>query len=85
MLLDSGVQSQGMGSEFLKMAKERITELNSWVIDHDTELIKNGEFYTSPIEFYRKNGFEIRRDTQLKNENINGIKVIWSLKRTENG
>jgi GNAT superfamily N-acetyltransferase len=85
MLLDSGVQGQGMGSEFLRMAKERNSELNGWVIAHDTELKKNGEFYISPIEFYRKNGFEIRRDIQLKKENINGIKVIWRLKRTKNG
>jgi GNAT superfamily N-acetyltransferase len=77
MLLDSSLQGQGLGSKFLNLAKERNSELNGWVIDNDNEPKENGENYKSPIGFYRKNGFEIRTDIQLKKKSINGIKVIW--------
>jgi GNAT superfamily N-acetyltransferase len=77
MLLDSSLQGQGWGSKFLNLAKELNSELNGWVIDNDNEPKQNGENYKSPIGFYRKNGFEIRTDVQLKKKNINGIKVTW--------
>ncbi|WP_335965051.1 GNAT family N-acetyltransferase [Galbibacter sp. PAP.153] len=77
MLVDFSLQGQGLGSRFLNLAKERNSELNGWVIDNDDEPKQNGENYLSPIGFYRKNGFEIRTDIQLKKKNINGIKVIW--------
>ncbi len=77
LLLDYSLQGQGWGSKFLNLAKERNSELNGWVIDNDNELKQNGENYKSPIGFYRKNGFEVRTDIQLKKKNINGIKVTW--------
>lgn len=77
MLLDSSLQGQGLGSRLLKLAKERNSELNGWVIDNDNELKQNGVNYKSPIGFYLKNGFEIRTNIRLKKKNINGIKVIW--------
>lgn len=77
MLVDSSLQGQGLGSKFLNLAKQRNLELNGWVIDNDHEPKLNGKNYKSPIEFYRKNGFEVHTDIQLKKKNINGIKVIW--------
>lgn len=77
MLLDSSLQGQGWGSKLLNQAKGYCIELNGWVIDNDSEPKQNGENYISPIGFYRKNGFEIRMDVQLKKKNINGIKVTW--------
>lgn len=77
MLLDSSLHGRGLGSEFLNQAKKLTSELNGWVIEKDSEPKQNGENYRSPIGFYRKNGFEIREDIQLKKKNINGIKVIW--------
>lgn len=77
MLLDSSLQGQGWGSKLLNLAKKHNAELNGWVIDNDNEPKQNGEKYKSPIGFYRKNGFEIRMDIQLKKKNINGIKVTW--------
>ncbi|WP_057938563.1 GNAT family N-acetyltransferase [Algoriphagus resistens] len=77
MLLDSSLHGWGLGSKLLNQAKELTPELNGWVIDKDSEPKQNGENYKSPIGFYRKNGFEIREDIQLKKKNINGVKVIW--------
>jgi GNAT superfamily N-acetyltransferase len=77
MLLDSSLQGQGWGSKLLNLAKAHNSELNGWVIDSDNEPKQNGENYKSPIGFYRKNGFEIRMDVQLKKKNIHGIKVTW--------
>lgn len=79
MILDSALQGKGWGSKLLNLAKKRNMELNGWVVDSDGETKENGHNYKSPIGFYRKNGFEIRTDIQLKKKNINGIKVIWKL------
>ena len=80
MLLNKSLQGKGWGSRLLNLAKAYNPELNGWVIDHDTEPKRNGENYKSPIEFYRKNGFEILPDIQWKKKNINGIKVRWQAK-----
>ena len=77
MLLDSSLQGQGLGSKFLNLAKERNSELYSWVIDNEKEPKQNGETYKSPVGFYRKNGFEIRTEILLNKKNINGIQVVW--------
>ncbi|MBX2894444.1 MAG: GNAT family N-acetyltransferase [Cyclobacteriaceae bacterium] len=81
MLLDSSLQGQGWGTKLLNIAKERNNELNGWVIDNDIEPKQNGEKYKSPIEFYRKNGFEIKMDIRLKKKNINGVKVTWKSRK----
>ncbi len=80
MLLDSSLQGRGWGSKFLNLAKEKNAALNGWVIDNDNQPKQNGENYKSPVEFYRKNGFEIRTDIPLRKNNVNGVKVVWKTK-----
>ena len=84
MLLNASLQGKGWGSRLLNLAKAYNSELIGWVIDHDTEPKQNGENYKSPIEFYRKNGFEILSHVQWKKKNINGIKVRWQAKSPSN-
>lgn len=77
MVLDPSMQGKGWGSKILDRAKKSDSELNGWVIDHNTELKQNGEKYISPIRFYEKNGFRILPDTATIKEGIHGIKVTW--------
>jgi GNAT superfamily N-acetyltransferase len=77
ILLDSSIQGKGWGSKFLQLTKDQNRELNGWVIDHNREPKKDGSFYQSPIEFYRKIGFEIRADIPLEKKGITGIKIVW--------
>ena len=77
MLLDASAQGKGYGSRLLDLAKENNVRLNGWVVDRDTELKNNGEYYRSPIEFYRKNEFEILTDQKFDYQGIQGIRVRW--------
>ena len=77
LILDSSLQGKGWGSKFLDWAKGRKQELIGWVVDNDDELKRNGEYYKSPILFYKKNNFEIHPEIQLIKKEVKGIKVIW--------
>lgn len=76
-ILDSAIQGKKYGTQLLDMAKEANKEVNRWVIKSDSYIKVNGNTYKSPIEFYRKNGFKILDNTQLKNNQISAIKVQW--------
>ncbi|NER12033.1 GNAT family N-acetyltransferase [Leptobacterium flavescens] len=75
MILNSELQGKGLGSKLLKMAMDRETELNGWVIDHEKDLKQNGKPYRSPIAFYLKNGFEILPDNRLELDKISAVRI----------
>ncbi len=77
MILNSLAQGKGLGSALLDRAKLHYKELNGWVIDAGTEPKQNGEYYKSPIEFYQKNGFEVRPEVRLTKNTITGVLVRW--------
>ena len=77
ILLNSKVKGKGLGTEILNIAKQKKTELNGWVIDHNRDKKKNGEFYKTPIDFYIKNGFEKISNCRLELEKISAVKIKW--------
>ena len=77
MILDSQLQGKGVGTELLNRAKEMRSELNGWVIDHNNDLKLNGENYKSPVEFYKKNGFEIESEVRLEMVSLSAVKMKW--------
>ena len=77
-ILHPEIQGRGFGTQLIEMAKRTNEELNGWVIKEEIYLKRNGEMYRSPIEFYRKNGFDILDQTQLKTDKINAVKIHWS-------
>jgi len=78
LILDAKLQGKGFGTKILNLAKEKETELNGWVIDHNNEVKKNGGRYDSPLDFYLKNGFKVITDCRLELENISAVKIKWS-------
>ncbi len=79
LILNSECQGKGWGRKILNLAKEKETELNAWVIDHNKYKKRNGERYKSPLNFYVKNGFEIMSETRLQNEKIAAVKIKWKI------
>lgn len=77
MLLDTHLQGKGMGSALLRKAMELNTQLVGWVIDTNEHLKNDGSVYRSPIEFYKKVGFEIIPDVATVKNGIKGIRVRW--------
>lgn len=78
IILDSKFHGKGFGTKILNLAKEKETELNGWVIDHNNDKKRNGEFYNSPLAFYLKNGFEKLAETRLELEKISAVKIKWT-------
>ena len=78
IILDSEIHGKGLGSKLLELAKQKENELNGWVIDHNRDKKKNGETYNSPLNFYLKNGFNIRTKYRLELENISAVKIKWT-------
>ena len=77
LILESKFQGKGFGSRILNIAKEKEIELSGWVIDHNRDRKKNGEIYTSPIDFYLKNGFKKIETIRLELEKISAVKIKW--------
>lgn len=77
-ILDSNTQGMKFGTKLMELAKRDNEELNGWVIHSSTYIKANGEAYLSPIEFYKKHGFNVLDKIELKNDQINAIKIKWS-------
>jgi GNAT superfamily N-acetyltransferase len=77
MILDSGIQGKGHGTDLLNELKKQNEVLNGWVIDHNNDLKANGDSYLSPLEFYLKNGFEVISNTRLELDEISAVKIKW--------
>tara|TARA_R110002072_G_scaffold23949_1_gene81854 strand:+ start:37277 stop:37750 length:474 start_codon:yes stop_codon:yes gene_type:complete len=82
IILDTAVQGDGLGRKILNIAKTKESELNGWVIDHNTDKKRNGEFYRSPLNFYVKNGFTVIPNTRLELEILSAVKIEWRKKDT---
>lgn len=78
IILDTTVHGKGFGTKLLNLAKEKETELNGWVIDHNNDIKKNGNKYKTPLEFYLKNGFEKLTENRLEFEKISAVKIKWT-------
>ncbi len=77
IIVDSRDQKKGFGTLLLDKVRKSENELNGWVIDGAGNLKLDGSEYLSPIEFYRKNGFEILENERLENEKISAVKIKW--------
>ncbi len=77
LIVDPKVHAKGIGKLLLDFLKSEHPVLNGWVIDHHLYQRKDGQMYRSPLEFYVKNAFEIKKDTRLELPHLSAVKVQW--------
>lgn len=77
IIINSLYHGIGLGRMMLDHIKEKETQLNGWVIDHNREIKQNGEPYLSPLPFYLKSGFEVYPDIRFENEKMSAVKILW--------
>ncbi len=71
-------KAQGIGSMLVDKLKAENKLFYGWVIDHNNDLKANGEYYQTPIEFYKKHGFEIMQNLRIESEMIRAVKIKWN-------
>ena len=80
IIVSSECQGKGLGSLLLKRLRRDVGEFYGWVIDHHNDLKQDGSFYSSPLNFYLKNGFEVMPEQRIDTEMINAVKVKCAAK-----
>ncbi len=81
IIIDQKVQGRRNGLLLITKIKETNTELNGWVIDQESEIKQDGQFYHSPLKFYLKNDFSICENIRLENEKMSALKIKWVRKK----
>ncbi|HEY5391122.1 MAG TPA: hypothetical protein VIJ57_03320 [Hanamia sp.] len=71
------VQGQGKGTFLLARLKTDNDVINGWVIDHENDYKPNGEIYRSPLQFYKKNDFEVFPGIRLEIPVLSALKISW--------
>jgi GNAT superfamily N-acetyltransferase len=77
IIVSSELQGQGFGTKLLDALKNRNAQLNGWVTDHNKYIKRNGGAYQSPMDFYLRNGFEIKADTRLETTKLSAVQIQW--------
>ena len=78
IIIDTTLHGKGYGTKLLNLAKEKEPELNGWVVDHNKDIKKNGQYYSSPLDFYLKNGFNKMDNNRLELEKISAVQIKWN-------
>lgn len=81
IIVDSIYQNNGWGKALMLELMTDLEEFYGWVIDRDGDLKSNGQPYQSPMEFYRKLGFQIREDQRIDTEMLHAVKIHWNGKK----
>lgn len=69
-------QKAGLGSQLLGEMKKVESQINAWITPHNDYVKSDGSTYLTPLEFYKKNGFEVTTDTFQKDD-FSGTKIQW--------
>lgn len=77
MIVDTELQGKGYGRALLTKGKEYNVALSGWVVINSTYLRKDGKPYQSPLEFYKKMGFQVFPEVRLKSDVLETIKIKW--------
>jgi GNAT superfamily N-acetyltransferase len=78
MILCRSVQKQGLGTKLLDQAKEENLSLSGWVIVKNNMPKLDDSIYSSPMLFYKANGFEMEANTMLNMPHFEAIKMKWT-------
>lgn len=77
IIIDGSLKGQGYGTKLVNELKRHVETLYGWAVDRDDEKKLDGEFYRSPLEFYKKIGFRINENEKMNSEKISCVKIEW--------
>lgn len=77
IIVDPKAAGKGLGTILLDQLKKELDEFYGWVVDIEGDVKKDGSFYSSPLNFYRKNGFVVLEDVRIDNDVLNAVKIRW--------
>ncbi len=80
IIVRSDQKGKGLGNSLIEKLKIENEEFFGWVIDHNNDIMSNGENYKTPMPFYLKHGFSILKDCRIETEMISAVKIKWSSK-----
>jgi Acetyltransferase (GNAT) domain len=75
--LNKTAQGQGWGRKMIDILKQNEPVLNGWVVDHNYDEKADGSMYLSPVQFYKKCGFQILSQQRLEKDQISAVKIKW--------
>ncbi|MFA4871017.1 MAG: GNAT family N-acetyltransferase [Pedobacter sp.] len=76
ILVSAENQNKGYGNMLIDSLKQNFKNLCGWVIDHNNDLKQDGSTYSSPIQFYLKNGFVLMED-RIETDIISAVKIKY--------
>jgi GNAT superfamily N-acetyltransferase len=76
ILVSAENQNKGYGNMLIDSLKQNFENLCGWVIDHNNDLKQDGLAYSSPIQFYLKNGFVVM-DDRIETDIISAVKIKY--------
>jgi len=71
-------KGRGIGGLLIEKLKNENADFYGWVIDHNNDMKRNGEYYQTPMPFYLKHGFSILSDCRIETEMISAVKIKWT-------
>lgn len=80
VIVDGSSQKKGFGRALIDEIKRRESEIHGWVVPHSDSLKTDGTPYVSPLEFYRKNDFEVLENVVNNKSGLPLVKITWTNK-----
>lgn len=81
IILTEKLHGRGFGRNLLDKLKQSENNLYGWVIDHNSDIKKNGKPYKSPLKFYQRCDFEVLKKERLELDKISAVKIKWTNKK----
>lgn len=78
MIVNRTHQGKGLGNSLLTEVKKLELVLNGWAVDKDQYQKRDGSSYHAPLEFYLKNGFEVKPDVRFETDVLSSVKIVWT-------
>jgi GNAT superfamily N-acetyltransferase len=77
MVIQREYQRKGIGSTLLEKAKQYYEVLHGWCTPDDGYEREDGSIYPSPLDFYKKHGFKVVRESVDLVEGLDLVEIAW--------
>ncbi len=77
MVIQRGFQQKGIGTVLVNKAKQLYDKLHGWCTPKDGYTREDGSIYPSPLGFYQKHDFKIRKEKVDYKEGLDLVEIVW--------